>query len=169
MTYPQCAMAAVQATATRTGDYDEMVNSDFDDRVGAGIVNLTRMLNFSELTIQMVGNSNGVNGTTVFEVTKYLRQDFPLRISLAWYAYAIAADYQKTGVTNGTKYVMNYNVYVYDSAGSLVASSTATDSSTELIWYTPHRTGNYRIVVKQVGNRLYSAPIAVAYYYSETI
>ncbi|MBE6638967.1 MAG: hypothetical protein E7616_05890, partial [Ruminococcaceae bacterium] len=155
LTFSNSVMSVLQTTTTRTADFTALSGIAMDDKVGAGIVNLKKLLDVS-LTAQIVTNPQGSNGSIILDTTVYFYQYFPAQISLAWFACPLMSNFQEDGVTSGTKYVMDYDVYVYLD-GQLIEWSNCSDSAMERIRFSPEYSGNYRIVVKQYGNQLYSA------------
>ncbi len=172
MMEPQSIMAIVQATATCTADYQEMTNHDFDEKVGAGIINLERMMDDTNMSAYTKINRIGTSGSIIFEEDEYFIAESSVQISAAWLVKATPGYFDDNieddpieGSVVGTKSVMNYSIYVYDPYGNMVASSVCPDSAVELIRYVPEVSGYHRIVVKQTGNRVCVSPITLSYFY----
>ena len=91
------------------------------------------------------GNTNLTAGYQVGSQNVYLSSGTELQIGLAWLASAT--------LSGNNVYLTNYDLYLYDSYGALVASSTLTNSSVELIRYTATTAGTYTMVVYQSGSK----------------
>lgn len=141
---PDSVLSVLTSTAQQIHDYSTQGNvysNHFDEKVGAGIIDLERMLNAE--VFDVVQNTNRLYAAEIVSDSIYLPVGTELQISLTW---LISHEEE-----NGTEaYVTDYNLFVLDSYGDLVAASVLEDSNVEMIRViTPH-SGRYRIVVDQV-------------------
>lgn len=141
---PDSVLSVLTSTAQQIHEYSTQGNvysNHFDEKVGAGIIDLERMLNAE--VFDVVQNTNRLYAAEIVSDSIYLPVGTELQISLTW---LISHEEE-----NGTEaYVTDYNLFVLDSYGDLVAASVLEDSNVEMIRViTPH-SGRYRIVVDQV-------------------
>lgn len=134
---PEKVLATVTSTAQETYGYSGTIG-EFDNKVGAGIVNLERMIDNDVVTYAY--NTSGIAQTTVISRNVYLTAGAELQVGLAWLAIA---DLNPT-----TVYVTNYDLYVYGPNGGNI-TSTLTSSNVEMLRIPITTTGTYRIVVYQ--------------------
>ena len=155
-------MSIVMATAEKTADYTA-IDSQYecaDDRVGAGIINLTKMLGLANSTIV---NDNGSGSTMVYRKNITLSAGDEICITAAWLAEATPVPIGQAG---GNVNISNYNLYLNTSAGA-VAASIFTSNNVEYIRYTvPNGISNqtYYITLVRIGAVNTQTPIGVAYY-----
>ena len=155
-------ISIVMATAEKTADYTA-IDSQYecaDDRVGAGIINLTKMLGLANSTIV---NDNGSGSTMVYRKNITLSAGDEICITAAWLAEATPVPIGQAG---GNVNISNYNLYLNTSAGA-VAASIFTSNNVEYIRYTvPNGISNqtYYITLVRIGAVNTQTPIGVAYY-----
>jgi hypothetical protein len=153
MNHPELVMANVIATANKTYDYSSD-NGEFDEKVGSGIIDFTRMINSDYVSLT---NSNSSAGVNVISKEITLNAETEIQIGLLW--LMATGDPIIVNDTNKNEqypaviqlYLTDYNLYLYDSSYNIVASSTLVNSNTELIRATISTSGTYTIVVYQNG------------------
>ena len=135
---PERALAVVVTGAEKT--YDFSASENFNDKIGWGILNMDRMF---EVGANYVDGSNN-NDYTGNIVTKqvYVTAGKELQAGLCW---LITADPEKE-----EKYITDYDLKIYSNLyGQPVATSSSSDSNTEVVRYTPQFSGSCWIVVTQ--------------------
>ena len=143
--YPERVISVLTSTAQKTHDYNADVGN-FDSRVGAGVIDLQRMVNSN-----LFRNLNNMDGTAQTELSSnniVLQNGAELQVGLAWLANAINAS--SSGYSISNVYVTDYDLRIYSPSGALV-SSALISSNVELVRLTATETGTYRIVVYQWG------------------
>ena len=137
----QLVMPALMSSAQKTDDYSaNSANNELDVEVGAGIVNASNVL---ETTLDYF-SAQGTPGVSVRSNSIYMETGKEIQIALSWVVYATPAAYSST---LGSVYCPNYNLYLYDPSGNLVACSTYTEGNIEFIRYTTTTSGTYHVVV----------------------
>jgi len=140
---PDSVLSVLTSTARKTYDYSTQENgylNHFDEKVGAGIMDLERMLNAD--VFDLVRNTNQWFAAEIISDSIYLPVGTELQIALTW-----LITHEKRGTE---AYVTDYNLFVLDSSGDLVEGSIRVDSNIEMIRVTLPHSGTYRIVVDQV-------------------
>lgn len=136
--------AAVIASATKTENYTNIANSYFDEKVGAGCINLEELLDFDSINFVRNRNSTSVPNSYIISKTISLGWRDDLQVAAVWIA--------ENNDTNTEQYnVTNYDIEVYNSSGTLVCSSTLDYCSSEFLRYTAPRSGDYTVKVYQNG------------------
>lgn len=148
--YPEIILSIITATAKKTYDYSATI-SGFDNKVGAGIIDLKRILSGFGIETQL--EQWDVAGE-VFSKEIYYSPGSEACISLAWLA---AANY--TSSSQISTVCTDYEIRLYSSSGTLLAMSNLSDSNVELIRKTVTSAGYYRVVVYRNG----STPPGVEY------
>lgn len=155
---PTRIKAALMANTQITEDYAAN-KGNFDDRVGAGCLNVQSMLDNSSRAVTYSVTSGSSSGTQIASISLSLSTGQDLQVGLAWYMYYL------TGNTAG--YLTNYDLRILNSSGSIVArSSIAGYSNVEMLRYTATSSGVYRIVIYQTGSMNSNIPgekVSVAY------
>lgn len=157
---PQKIKAALIANSRITLDYSAD-RGNFDDRVGAGCVDLAAMFENSTRCASSSVPEGSSAGQLVTAILLSLKKGEELQVGLAWYMY----------VTPGSSagYITNYNIMVYNASGELVASSTISNfSNVEMVRYTAEATGSYTVKIYQISSMNSAIPgekISVAYRY----
>ncbi|MBP5153765.1 MAG: S8 family serine peptidase [Lachnospiraceae bacterium] len=137
---PARVKSALMALAQTPSDYVADCGH-FDDRVGAGVIDLGGMLSYpSDRYIYVDPGSTG--GTYVCTDTVYLQAGETLEMALAWDAY------KDSGAGNVPFYLTDYELYLYNSNGQAVAVSNLS-SNVELIRFTAQTGGYYTYKVFQ--------------------
>jgi len=147
--YPEKVTSTILASANTTYGYEpDWDYVHHDDKVGAGVVSWTRMMDGN--ASNAVHISNDSSNVEVLSRQVSLQSGDSIQIGLSWLIDTNAAPGVPTSVSQ--IYVTDYDLYLYDSNGNLVASSETADSSTEMIRYTATISGSYDIVVYQYGS-----------------
>lgn len=139
--FPELVLSASISSAKKTSDYSETYGF-FDEKVGAGIIDLGKMINSTLYkTVLMSGTIPSVDSKS-FNVSLTAGQT--INIGLSWLAFTSGkpsrSDYY---IYNG-----DYDLLLYDSSGTLVASSQMNRrGNMELIRYKVPKTGTYKIVI----------------------
>ena len=150
--HPEHVASALIATADRTEDFTS--SASIDTKVGAVVVNITRLLDESQIPVY-VNNSTGAQGDYVINHTVSLTQGQTIQIGLSWLAEVDASE--------ETRYSTNYNLYIYNSANQAVAASGCMVSTFEKIQYTASQSGTYYIRVLQSSTRNQLDRLALTY------
>lgn len=158
--HPQRIISVIMATADKTDDYSTQgVSKQMDQKVGAGIVNLQRMLDY---TLNMYTfYAQGSAGAEVYSKNVYVNSGVEIQIALAWLIGAVHTEF--VNENGGIKYVTDYDLYLCDSAGNVISKSMYSNSNTELIRYQIAVAGYYRIFVVQYGSRVNIDPVTLTY------
>ena len=142
---PAGIKALLVANANQTDDYSSDCGN-FDDRVGAGYIDLERMMSNWYRVKNCSVVSDSPSGTEVASYSIAPATGGQLQIVLTWYIY-----YETQGDTLG--YLTDYDIRVYNSSGEIVASSTISAfSNIEMLRYDVEEDDTYRIVVYQYGS-----------------
>jgi subtilase family serine protease len=155
--HPERITSILLATADRTYDYSSSAQCEFDDKVGAGIINLERLLGVTQNQyFSYTQNTAGIIGSYVIDVTHNLTQGQTIQLGLSWLASVDASEEERN--------CTNYDLYIYNNVGYVkVASSIETQGTCELIRFTAPQTGTYRILVQQQSTREQADSIALLY------
>ena len=146
-TYPERIQSVLMSTARKTNDYGNDIGN-FDREVGAGVVDLQRMLD-SDLSLQ-TNNWNDSSRVYVAEINVYLSAGQELQAALAWLVRAVnssSSSIQVSGV-----YSTNYHLLIRNSTGSLITGSTLVSGNVEMIRWRASTSGTYTLAVYQVGS-----------------
>lgn len=154
--WPEKTHAAISATATeiygQTRDY-----ANFDDRVGAGIINLDKLLNIKG-TLTCTTTSSHSSQSEVSSRYVTLEKNKTIKAVLFWLVR----------FESNTLYCTIYDLYLYDSNNNRVATSSTASNNAEMIIYKAPSAGNYRLVIYQYGSFKGNSGtdwIALAYHY----
>ena len=162
--FPESIMAVLTATASKTDDYVSY-HQHYDDKVGAGIINLERMISGNTTVTDYTGN-NVTEGMEFSPVAVYLEPGQELQLALS-----ILVDVDMSDSIDTIEFT-NYNIYICPLMGStiLASSNFSNDSNVEMLRFTPSSAGSYRIVICAYDNIITSDRgdlIAWAYNISE--
>ncbi len=137
--WPESMHAIISTTASEI--YDQSRDyANFDNRVGAGIINLDNMLNVRAALSGQVFYTDEYR-REVFSMTLQLTKNQELRSTLFW-----IVRYEST-----TLYCTDYDLYLYDANDNMVAQCSTGGNNAERIVYKVSSTGSYRLVVYQFG------------------
>lgn len=136
--YPERVMSVLVSTAQKTYDYEETAGA-FDEKVGAGIVDLEAIINSNLYYLKE--NTNKVAQTEIIRQELYLVPGDKVEIGLSWLVTADSV--QKT------VYVTDYDLRLIGPSENIVANSSLTQSNNEMIRFTISQEGIYTIVVYQ--------------------
>jgi|GEM_PF-3257223 len=135
------AMPMLMSSANKTDVYyEQSANQRLDLHVGAGVVNLERILQCSFYDYDLQGMYHQV----VKEVPLYVMADTDIQIVLTWLAKATPVPYNQSG---GDCYVPDYNIYLYNPSGLVVAQSLYSDGNVELLRYVASVSGTYKLKI----------------------
>ena len=138
--YPDRVMSVLTSTAQKTYDYGNgSFIGNFDKKVGAGIIDLDAAIESYQYTV--LKNTNTAPKTEIISKELTLTAGTEIQIALSWLATADA--------TNETVYVTDYDIYLYNAAGTRVITSTLSRTNVEMLRYIVPTTGTYRIVAFQ--------------------
>ena len=127
------------ASANKTSDF-VADRGNFDDRVGAGCIDLAAMCASWYRTREYTVSAGATAGTQLGSTSVGLTAGSELQVTLAWTMHYTPGD------TAG--YLSNYDVRIYNSEGIIVASSVIPAfTNVEMLRYTVETEGTYRIVV----------------------
>ena len=116
-------------------------SNGLNDQGGAGLIRYDQF-HHAYIDNSYISTNIGVLQTFIFSKTMFLSQNEMHKFCIAWTAYT-------NGSTSSLK-LTNYDLYLYDSDGNLVASSCSTDSNIELIQYYVPNDGEYTLKIKEV-------------------
>lgn len=142
--YPHAVKAMLISGAKETEGFTNINGSCFDDKVGAGCVNLLNIRN-SECVIYFT-TSNSMNSINnyIYTYNVSLKKNDVLQSSISWFA---EVDY-----INQTCQISNLDIHIYDSSNNLVCSSSLGDfTNSEFVRYKASSAGTYTINVYQNG------------------
>ncbi len=146
-TRPEEVLARLQASANHEGihDYDSITGlANRDERVGAGILNIERLLNGTVSDNYLISN-NQKQGQNITEREIHLNEGDVFKANLHWLGR------YSHDVPTANSYVTNYDLRLYNPNNSLVAQSNSQVSYSETIIYNVPVSGTYRLVVHQTG------------------
>ena len=154
---PQKVLSLINSTATKTADYFSDLE-EYDSHVGAGMINLQRML-LNSNTCSTFENTVSSTSNTVFSQNLYLNAGRELQIALAWLVETSAPE-PATNSNGDTVSIVSeitladYDIYLVNTSGGSVdvASSALSFSNVELIRFSSELSGFYRIEVYQIGD-----------------
>ena len=141
--------SVVVASATKTGD-SGTAEVNLNDEVGAGIVNLSNM-------IQSYFGYYNSTGTDSNQTIYSVAAGDTIQVAIAW---NIAATYD-TIHQAGRKNVIDFNVSLKDPDGLTVATSTYTENAVEYIRYTASKSGTYTFTISV--NEAIAYPVQMGY------
>ena len=118
-----------------------VLDNGLSEVAGAGLIRYDQF-HHAYIDNSYISTNIGVLQTFIFSKTMFLSQNEMHKFCIAWTAYT-------NGSTSSLK-LTNYDLYLYDSDGNLVASSCSTDSNIELIQYYVPNDGEYTLKIKEV-------------------
>ena len=136
--YPELILSIITSSAQKTADYEENVNF-FDSRVGAGVIDLEKMIVQSKKTTWHL--TSDVD-SPVYSMALELNRGTDLQVAIAWLANTTSPS--SNGVTVSC---LNYDLIIKGPDGNIIASSILNNSNVELIRYTAEVRGTYTIQV----------------------
>ena len=145
--YPERVLSVLMSTARKTNDYSEDVGK-FSETVGAGVVDLKRMID-SELHFKK-RNMNRTNGFEVKRITISMTEGDELQVGLAWLVTAVNTS--ESAVSISEVLITDYDLRVYTPSGSLKSSALGNNSNVEMLRLTATESGTYTIVLYQYGS-----------------
>lgn len=138
--WPESIQASLALTATEI--YGQTQNyGNFDDRVGAGVVNLENLIHSMDCVITIQRTSKSSAGTEMRTIDVPLSKNQTLKAVLYWLVR----------FESNTLYCTDYDLKLYDANSNLVASSTTASNNIEMIKYKATAAGTYRLVAYQYG------------------
>lgn len=146
--YPERVMSVVTSAAQKTADYTANVGQ-FDSRVGAGVIDLQKMLNNGtkyRIEYRYAGSASSDFLTLELNLTAGMN----FQAALAWMSYPVNAS--TTGISISQVILTDYDLRIYSPSNQLYASQLG-DSNVEMVRFTVEETGTYRIVLRQYGNK----------------
>lgn len=149
LTTPEKILSLITATAQETSDYSNDIG-EFDDGVGAGMINLDMML-CANLNCIGAYNTNFSSGVEIQSHSIYLTAGDNIQVALAWLIDIKSSAYESGVITDNYIYVTDYDLYLYDSNNNPVAYSRLRKGNVELIRWATTLSGVYRIVAYQAG------------------
>lgn len=137
MNYPEHVLTILMSSTERLSGY--ATTSGFNDKVGTGMLNLENAL-VAAANRRAFSVSNDSVGEFVNTKSVYLSAGQRIRV-----AFASLVNNQKAVSTSN---VTDYDLYLYNSSGSIVKSNTGTHNN-EFIEYDVTTSGTYTIKIKQ--------------------
>lgn len=124
------------------------------ERTGAGILDITELLNYSN---SFIGSSMDFTSTTPVQLKGvYLTEGQKIRVSLAWERRATLTINKfllwETSRTYSSDTLADFDLQLYNNAGSIVKTSASTMTNVEILEYTATYTGYYYIKAKPYSN-----------------
>jgi subtilisin family serine protease len=153
-TNPERLQALLCSSARMHPDAILLANG-FNEPTGAGMIHYENF-NTQYANSYTIMNYNGRSGNIIHTRTVDLTGGTRFKCSIAWTAYA-------TGDVSRTKFT-NYNIYLKDSEGNILAVANSTNSCIELITCIIPEDGTYKIEIEQIGTiKKINEKIGVAY------
>ncbi len=164
---PEIVKSSVIATADETRNFDESyTTSSFDDKVGAGVLNVDKLLNITQGSIMTVYDFVATPNDDFGHITIYLPRNANLQAAAAWNAHV---NYQIS-----THSITNYDLRLYNEDGSILLCESSLDatSNVELFKYKTSKAGYYRLAIYQNGNLpegIQGDFVGIAYHYTTSL
>lgn len=141
---PYAIKAMLIAGAEETENFSNMSGSYFDNKVGAGCINLTNMRNSECVTYMGSTDSESLVNNFVYSYNITLKKRDVLQASVCWFA-----DVSSFGIICK---ISNFDLLLYDSSNNLVCSSSLGNfTNSEFIRYKATSAGTYTVRVYQNG------------------
>ena len=158
--YPEKVLSLITATAQKTADYTS--TDHFDEKVGAGMIDLQRMFDNSDECVSLTNycdNNYTYNNLVYQSETFQISTVEDIQISVAWLAHTDRAQ------SISEVYVTDYDLLFVNeyNGGIIMADSVLTNSNVELIRYTFELSGPYHIEVRQRSSHEMTDYLAVTY------
>jgi hypothetical protein len=148
-------LQALLCSSARMHPYAVLLDNGFNEPTGAGMIHYENF-NTQYANSYTIMNYNGRSGSIIHTRTVELTGGTRFKCSIAWTAYA-------TGDVSRTKFT-NYNIYLKDSEGNILAVANSTNSCIELITCIIPEDGTYKIEIEQIGTiKKINEKIGVAY------
>lgn len=131
--------------STIDDDIELTEDNGLDDEIGAGILNYQNMIdNYS--TAYYIENRTG-SGDSTFRTTEvYLKYGQTIRTAITTVA-------KSDGTVNGIEFT-DYDIFLYNNKGSLVAIGNSWNSTIDMLTYTATKSGYYTIEIYQDSERV---------------
>ena len=139
--YPERVLSLLASTSRKNYDYEDTI-CDFDDKTGAGIIDLERMIDSYIYSVEY--NDDHTPGKRVITLSEYLSAGTNIQIGLAWLVtiYSEVEGEEEICVTD-------YDLQMFDSSGNIMHSSTLSKSNVEMLRISISKNDTYKIVVYQ--------------------
>lgn len=138
MLYPELIMPIITASADNIEGYSSKNSDGFNDKVGAGFINIQAALDNVYNTTNFIYTTQDESGIFVSEKLVTIGANGTIKISFA--------SLVNTDGSAETNKVTDYDLRLYTSAGSYIAGISSL-SNTELLEYTSQSGGNYIIKI----------------------
>lgn len=120
-------------------------DNGFDDRIGSGLFNYKNMIdNYS--TAYYIENRTGSCDSTFRTTEVYLKYGQTIRTAITTVA-------KSDGTVNGIEFT-DYDIFLYNNKGSLVAIGNSWNSTIDMLTYTATKSGYYTIEIYQDSERV---------------
>lgn len=140
MVYPEKVMALVAASAKNIYGYGNDLVNGYNNEIGAGLFDYQKTVENVSNTFGYI-NSTGTSGVYK-EVYVYLAYMKTIKASTAWLL-------NSDDTTNIR--LTDYDLRLFDPTGRPVASATSNHNNIEVVQYTAHMPGYYRLQIIQNG------------------
>lgn len=137
---PELVISTLVASAYQPEEAILMPNG-LTNSGGAGLIRYDQF-HHAYIDNSYISTNIGVLQTFIFSKTMFLSQNEMHKFCIAWTAY--------TNGSTSSLNLTNYDLYLYDSNGNVVASSCSTNSNIELIQYYVPTDGEYTLKIKEV-------------------
>lgn len=163
--FPEDIMALIMASAEKTNDYQgySVGYNSFDERIGAGVINLNNALS-ADTVLDNFTVSSADQGEIVYSQTVLLSAGKTIQVALSM---LVPTEMEGTDAAYPIDFT-DFNIYLVPQLSEdAVASSTLSDASNhELFRYYVSTTQRYRIIVRANESQLSSSPsswLSIAY------
>ena len=144
---------------------NNLKSNGFRERTGAGILDVTALLNYSTAFLNTTINFNSLNFVELKEI--YLSAGQTVRVACAWQRDATRTINKFLGIEISRTYskepMADIDLFLYNSNDTPVESSVSGNANVEIITYTVTSSGYYRILVQPFDNYGYSHCLNYAY------
>ena len=149
MPYPELTKSLLASTATKTNDHDNN-HGGLDENVGAGCINVQRMLNSTHYVRKYSSVKTATNNEVISQSIQ-VNQGKTINIGLSW---LIPTTTTSGSVANGEEYFTDYDIRLkLPNNIYITLPNNTTNSNLELVRYTTAATGTYTISVIQKSNQ----------------
>lgn len=136
--HPELVMTILTANADNMVNYSDKNRDGFNDKVGAGFINIDAALTNIDKSVSFRYSTQNQSGVFVSETSVSLSANQTIKISFASIA--------NTNRDNNTNKITDYDLGIYKSDGTYLDSITSI-SNTELLEYQASTTGTYIIKI----------------------